>query len=364
MITSRNDYKYVAGDLFARSAATGDYLIAVDGSNLLTRDNGLVRGEDVCWIWECINTRRAALSYSTVPYQFSRAQHPFAHYAEENNVLPAERTVIDDMVSAFNALLTARNFVLPPGDMAQTVWHHRQPLESFPTEILLPNQNALKVSMPQRHEYRHTPYDVMSAMSYMESVMGLLCYCRKEELLTSDVCDLSGFTTRATVSVSGNMRPEAEADLERRYRNCIQAYYCYGWDTGYWYANIATTGTIRITLPYAEHIKAVYPIYRLLSQSFYFASFPDGHPGIREEDVMTSLVVSTTPRTMDANHVVEISPAEEIMQACPLPALASEMNLQHGFSQKTPTNEFPLNIDWYIKLNGLSLIIELDESVS
>ena len=79
MIDNRSDYKYVAGDLFARSAATNDYLTVIDGTSLFTRNNSLVRGEDICWIWECINTRRAALfqggnpftSYG-MPYQYRR----------------------------------------------------------------------------------------------------------------------------------------------------------------------------------------------------------------------------------------------------------------------------------------------------
>lgn len=373
MIARRNDYKYVAGDLFARSAATGDYLVLIDGTNLHTRDvrNSLVRGEDICWIWECINTRRAALfhggdpsaSYSTMPYQFRRADSPFANHADKN--------VIDNMVSAFNGLLTSREFTWPPR-MVQTIWHHQS---SVPDDIFLPPSimDNLVVSMPRRQSYSHLPYDVWQAIADMESRMPALDCCCRAHVGSSynDDCDWSGFATSATITpVGSGATPDTEASLENNFSRCIQAYRCSGYgdmdgrtNPEYWYANVATAGTIKVLLPYVEHVKSVYPIYHLHSESHYFASFADGRSAINDEGGMNSVVVSTTPRTMDMNHVVEISPAQEIMQACPLSTLASEMNLQHGFAQNVPTDELSLEITWWFKLTNLSLIIEFDRSV-
>ena len=375
MIADRNDYKYVAGDLFARSAATNDYLVVIDGTSLHDRPWSLVRGEDVCWIWECINTRRAALfqggdpnsSYG-LPYQFKRVGSPPAAFGN--------KTVINNMVSAFNALLASRrnttsslNFTWVPTSFSQTIWHHQR---SVPDAIFLLYINDFIVSMPQRYSYRHTPYDVWSTIADIESSMSTLKYCVREDCgsIGGD-CDWSGFTTSATVSPVGGATPPTEAELENRYSRCIQAYQCIGngdsdgnTDPRYWHANGSTTGTIKVTLPYVEHIKAVYPIYHIGSSSTYISYDQPGHRTISENASMASVVVSTTPHTMDANHVIEISPAQEIMQACPLSNLASEMNLQHGFSQDTPTNEYYLEISWYLYLSNISLIIELDESVS
>ena len=243
----------------------------------------------------------------------------------------------------------------------------------MPDEIFLLYPNEFVVSMPQRYSFRHTPFDVWSAIVDMERFVGTLNRCCREEIGSSYTeCDWSGFTTNATMTIVGGFVPgDTEATLENRYSRCIQAHCCSGWgnmdghtDPSYFFANIATTGTIRVTLPYLEHVKAVYPIYHLYSKSQYFSSFADGRSAISESGDMSSVVVSTTPRTMDANHIIEITPAQEIAQACPLSNLASEMNLQHGFSQNVPTDELDLEVAWFIRLTNLSLIIELDASVS
>lgn len=87
MIANRSDYRHVAGDLNLRDS-DGNYVIAIDGSLATNRHGDVLRGEDICFLAECMAVKSIEIHGGTAlahPFTYHLSDAQFNMLANYNN---------------------------------------------------------------------------------------------------------------------------------------------------------------------------------------------------------------------------------------------------------------------------------------